>query len=364
MDSYYTEYIKGSAAAISGGKLWVASNSANVVFAFSLETYVLDKLITIHENVVDELFSKIIECDKYLFLIPYNANSVWRINVDNAVLTKIEIGIKEEEKGIKGKFKTAYLWNNRLHLFGHGINACIVYDISTCHYERISYGHGNMMQFSHVMATDDRYCYLPVLNQNLMAKYDCNDSSLSCFDSQLKGIHVNFATVLQNEIVLAISNDSLVFINRDNNEMTIKKMGVIPDKYKDDESLYRRIIKHGDLTIIVPSAVGNLYYSHNDQDYKEIKLDDKSFRGKTRGFMRYEFDLLTEDKFYIQSRVDGEIYEIDLEDINIAKRMPYVPQEIVRDISANVLRIKNEPMLKEELDICLFDFIGNVIDGK
>ena len=319
----------------------------------------MESMIVVQEELVDELFSKIICCDSYLFLIPNNAASMWRIDIGNGKATQIDIGIKEEEKKIQGKFKTAYLWHNKLHLFGHGINACVVYDMDSGNYKRVSLGN-EKMRLSHVMASDEEFCYLPVLNQDMIMKYDCQSSSIACIKVHLDGIHVNYATIFQNKIVLAVPNDSLLFIDLKSWETMTKTMNVIPEEYKDDEAIYRRIIRNGKTTIIIPSATGTLYYSRNGSDYSEIIIDDKCFRGKKRGFPRYEFDLLTDDKLYIQSRVDGGVCEIDLESVAIARHMPYIPKEIIREISTNVLRIKKEPMIKEKKDIILSDFINYV----
>ena len=365
MDSNYTDYIKGNSAAVSGGKLWVASNSANVVCAFSLDTYAMDEMIIVQENSVNELFSKIISYDNYMFLIPDNANNMWRINTDNDEIIEIDIGLKEEEKGIKGKFKTAYLWNNRLHLFGHEINACIEYDLDSYDYKRINYEDQNtVIKFSHVMATDGRFCYLPVADQDMIVKYDCDNRLISYINVDFNNVHTNFATVIQNHIIFSISDDSIMLVNLETMSITTKKMRVLPEDYKNDEAIYRRIIRRGETTIIIPSAIGELYFSHDDKDYESIKLDDKSYKGKKRGFSRYEFDLLTEDKLYIQSRVDGEVYEIKLDDLEIIKHMPFITKDAIRIISSNIIKIKNEPIITEEVDIGLSDFIGFVANGN
>ncbi len=345
----YIDYAKGLAALIHKGCLWVASDNSNSVIGFSLETFEVKYLYLIDDTTTKQLFVKMIEYEDSIYLIPYNASTLWKIDTSTGILDKISIGLTDDEIQIQGKFGTASLWNKKITMYGSNVEGIVVWDISTSSYTRIDNddsGRKIGYKFNHVIAQQGERCYLPIGEKKNIVEYDSDKAIVKYICVDAYETRCNSMTVYGDTLIMSVVPDSIIYYGLKNNETTIKKIGILPN---DKNGLFRRVIKKDGKTVILPSEVGKLFYSVGGMGFKEVLLDDKTLNGMKEGFAKYEFDLVFDNCLYIQSRVDGEVYVIDLDTMAVTKRFFKLDNESVDRISVNFIRHSSEAVQEDEI---------------
>ncbi len=366
MGMVYSDYSIGCAACPDDESIWIASDLTGVVMQFSLSSFELQKKYFINELTNDELFSRAIRSGNNIFFIPNNASAVWSVNTVTGEVSRINIGLTSDEVTTGEKFKSAHIWGDKLVLFGCNVPGVIIVYLNDYTYKRLYRDEQGLdgercVYFYHVLASEGRFCYLPLKGCNDIVRFDCEDESLQLvYCNEDYDERYNFAYIYEGTLALSASKDRIIEIDLNCFRSNIKQMELIP---KENEGFYRRIIRESNRMVLLPSSIGLVFYSDDHGSFESIPVDNKTYKGWTE-YARFEFDFVYDNKLYFQSRVDGEVYIFDLSNMELRSSF-FAMSECDLDGIANCrLRHLDNIFINEEHDLSVKHFTNYLCQEK
>lgn len=360
MNDRTSDYCIGAAALQTDGSVWVASNKANVVMRFSIESFVVSEVVFIDELKSQNLFSQIIKYKEYIYLIPDNASTMWRVNTEDLAAEPIHIGLNRAESLLRNKFRACYTWKDRLYLFGFNVHGIVQYDFKSHSASRIdmtTLERGEDLSFGHFMVSDDNICYLPARESTDVIRFDCDNSKLDKIVlPNIDADYYNSACIFRREKYFTTNNDGLVVLDSGDRLIKNTALNLLP---ANGAKIYRRIIVDEDKIILIPSTRNTCFYMSEPGVYSSILIDNKHFR-TNYDYTRYEFVFDVERKIYLQSRIDGEVYIFDRDTMSLEKHYISIDSEKIDAISEVLLKQSRIPVAVENVDMTLSNLVNSL----
>lgn len=176
---------------VNQNMLYFAEYRFNAVFSYNLLTEELQLISVIEEEKMDgtRLFSEIIYDNNCLYLIPFYARNVYKINLLNKSVTPVymELSNKKSEKDLKvPTFSSARLYNNHIYMFSSAIPTVVEYSTIT---GKVTYYNNWWNEKDYILCPNEtaffrktyiyqNIIYAPLCKTNAVLKMNLDDKSI------------------------------------------------------------------------------------------------------------------------------------------------------------------------------------------
>lgn len=360
-------YTISKAAFADGDSFWIAPCNCNSILECSIKEKRVCNIYGIEEPFKEYMFSKIVKVEDSLIFVPYNAADMWVMNIETKVLKKANIGLNEEERLLAEKFTIAISFEAKLFLFGTSISGIIVYDPITDCATRISLGDCEIQnkggrQFCNSYTVVNEKAFVPFYDTNTILQFDLHKQTIQ--KKEIKDLPNQYYSFMTNEdgtLCLYDCNDNKYSIDyQTGNVVSVDAVRLLDDGvYKG----YDSIVGLEECSLFIPSMFSTIYFvKKGGKNIEKTRLDDKKLNGVGEGrYTRYEFICLLEKNILIQSRIDGEVYNIEKNTHRISSFYFEIDDAILHTIEKKILLNTSSITQFENNAISLSTFIDELV---
>lgn len=363
-----SEYLVSRAAYIIEGKIWIAPNNSNSIIECSLKSKTAENIYGIDEPAKEYMFSRIVKINNELYFIPADAEDMWCIDLENRKLRKIDIGLTNQEKSIKYKFGAAIANDNnkRLFLIGSALAGIIKLDTITgecCRIEDLN-DRGVFKEEGRLYgayAVCNNVIYAPFYGTSSVLRLDINNDYIEIISiDKLPKQYYSYVCSKDGDLYFYGPDDNEYIIDTKNKRVKlINQLAMIK---KDKNRRYAYVYHGKNRTIYLPVVWSSVYIDNKDEsELIEYKVDQKKLNGIGEGhYSRYEFVVNDDERLYFQSRIDGEIYEINLKSLCVDKFYMKISQECLGYLIKNRMENSASEVVVEDSVVNLSLFVKTV----
>lgn len=182
-------------------KLWFTEISCNEFYCYDLLTHQVKLICELkdEDKYGKRLFGSLVKYDNYMYLIPYAANNIYRVELETGNVKSIEFDtLQIQGKSVeKSKWLSAHLYQHKIYMMPMSYPAIVELDCIT---EEIKY-YDNWIQdvknkykisgniFFRKTILVDNIIYAPLCDANGVVKFDINTKEVSILEvgSRAKG---------------------------------------------------------------------------------------------------------------------------------------------------------------------------------
>lgn len=314
---------RGGAFDPENGVLWAVTSYTSTLLKIELATGIVMKYYQIPICQIKNYdFYTIRKVDSFLYLIPYNSDSLFRFSIEEEIFTEILLPLSDQEKRQAGKFRKAFFVGDVLYLIGYEVKLIIKMNVHTLEMERIE-GFACSGQF---LATDavliNSDIYIPCCQENVIIHYKTTDDSWEeiSVEKESKG----FYTIVETDHGLSLTDleDNKILFSIEDKKITVQKLCFMSQFQMQEIDHYQRyhsVFCFQDKEYYFPVYESTIWV-RSQCESKELKYEfPKDSRAETRCYSKFDMLEREEDKIFFQAKTDGTIFIIDLNTDTVRK---------------------------------------------
>lgn len=320
--TYYP--IIGLEAVKQGETMWMFVEQTNYVVQCSLNDMIVSKSYRIDENITVDAFFRLHIYKEKLLLIPCNARNMWIVDTCSGEATIADLMLSEKEKEATNKFRFSCIHNGKVFLFGDRLHYIFVFDLALGKCHRISnHLFLNTIEdrlFFSSGAQKNNILYIPLWKTNSLVMIDLENENLSVKEyHELQRDGFTSAVFVDEMLWLLGLNDNAVVINTAQDSAKTYKMNNI---HEGDYHSYLKLLKKNDELVLIPAHHSKIFIKRIGDEFSvPIILDDESCEKEGGEKTRYGFIVSCDNYIYIQNRITGTVYLVDVHNMRVHKKM-------------------------------------------
>ena len=336
---YEKIFLNSMDAVLEKEVMWILSDYSNNLFEINRKSGRIENMYPIPYSDSRMYAScSFVKIEDKLYFAPYNTKDMWCFDLLNRKYEKIELGLSEDEKIIQAKYRSCMLYDKKILLVGEQLKELLLVDIESGKIKRYSgfipelekrrrnqkseYFNENCIIYNGVV-------YFPILTSNsVMAFYieeeryviydvadDCSDGYCSIDHKMNQFILVNW----KDELIKWTPGEGVIY-------KSCLKFLTYTDKG------YRTQLHSKDNTILFAGYENQIgIIDNHDKIVRKLSFQDStnSYFKEGRCYM-FRFVIQENNIIFFQTRIDGKIYQMDLNnDDKIEEMIINIPEKYI-----------------------------------
>lgn len=337
--------LSSETVAIVNGKLWVADICSNRVFEYDLNNHFCKVLLEINEedDFGERLFSDIVVGEEKVFLIPFNANNIYEVDIRSRTYKQIEIKVTPT----KAKFGNGFIFDDELWLVCTNNKGLVRYSLETKDTEVYTNWVEDNAYFKEPFfrrsVVIDGVLYAASFTSNYLLKYRLDSNTYEIV--KIRGTNKGFsATCVADDLIVLISVD-------DNKIITVQRETECQNIYEFDNNNGRRfanaVFFNGKVYFLPLNGEGILVFDIKTNAFNIIN----SCYGKW--FVHFEMN----SELYLTDVEHGVVYRLDDNELYKVESLT-PPSGLLNEKMQNIISQKDT--IQESFSCTLQDWV-NVI---
>ena len=305
------------------GVLWMVTTYTSTLLKIELAT---GRVMQYYQIPVCQIrnydFMTVKKAADVLYLIPYNADSLFCFSIETEKFTEIGLPLSKQEKGRAGKFRKAIYLDDVLYLIGYAFKFIIKMNVQSLDMERIE----GFAQDSSLFAVDavliDRDIYIPCCQKNVLIHFNTIDDSWEeiFIEKESKGFYT--IAEMGKGLLLTDLEDKKIFYNVNDKRTMVHKLCLMSQFRKQELNNYQQYQKafyFNGKEYFFPAYESTIWvtYQHETKELVYEYPEDHSMG--TRCYSKFEMIERYGDTVFFQTKTDGSIFAIDLNKDTVQK---------------------------------------------
>lgn len=322
-------------------------------------------------EIKDYDFMDVIKADGCLYLIPFNAEDIYRFDIKGERFEKIELQLSEEEKRKTGKFGQAFRIKDCVYIVGYNLALVITMNLSTLETKRIEgfWADTNAMARDGMVMDDD--LYIPCYQRNRILHIKSEDDSWE--EIMIENNSCNgFGTITGADQALVLTDlaDHRISYFREEKQSVTCNLQMISGFQSGHSEIpyyyqYQRVYRYKKKEYYFPICSARIWVVDEKNSKKELQYEyPYDARMDTDYYSKFEMLNKHGNKIYFQARTSGDVFTVDLDRDEVRGYAIRVSDECRENLFNALMRRKYWRSINETDIYSLRLFIQNALRDK
>ena len=352
--------------------LWMVTVYTSILLKIDRKSGTLMKVYQIPIREIREYhYLDIKKAGSYLYLIPFNAEHVYRFHIETEQFDRIELPLSEQEKAKTGKFGQIFRVKDFLYIVGYNLPLVIKLDLNTLQMKRIEGFHTNGDSYARdgMLLEDD--LYIPYYRKNIILHVNTENDSWEELALESQDFN-GFGTITRtnDEFILTDLADHRISCGQNENRMAVNSLQLLSsDSAECAKALYyyqyQKVYYYQNKEYYFPVCKSQIWMRDGQSNKKELVYAyPYDSRMKIDYYSKFEMINRYKNDIYFQARTNGDIFVIDMNKDEIQKFTVHISGEVKRSLLCAIIKGKDWKLVHETDVYSLPLFVHHLLSAE